>query len=1134
MSFNFLDYYKEVFRRDNINDFIKKENQGKVDVLHVKGLVGSSGAFCSYLSFIESDRNHLIILNDKEEAIYFFNDLENIASLNQDEGDNLNILFYPASYRKPYNIEEVDNSNVLMRTEVLNKISKSLNRNVVVTFPQALSEKVVSKTFFSENTLEIHLNESLSIDFLMDVLTDYNFERSDFVIEPGQYSIRGGIIDVFSFSNDYPFRIELNGDKVESLRTFDIENQLSISKHNKISVLPNYQNKGFVIEKRIPFLDYLTNNSVVWVDSIELIKSRIDKEYQIAEEIYLTKKESAISHIIPSELFCDATVFEDSLINKKLIEFGNNKYYETTNTVEYNFSPQPSFYKNFELLFKHLIEKSELNYINFIFSDNPKQVEHFQSITEDIKLPSEYNKDKLNIKYSYISIKEGFIDNDNKINCYTDHQIFERYHKFKLKENYSAKQAINLKDLYDLKKGDYVTHIDHGIGIFDGLEKIDVKGKLQEAIRLIYKDNDLLYVSIHSLHRISKYTGKDGIAPSLHRLGSNVWQNLKKKTKQRVKDIAKDLIKLYAERKAARGYKFSPDTYLQYELESSFMYIDTPDQIKSTNDVKRDMERDYPMDRLVCGDVGFGKTEIAIRAAFKAVNDSKQVAVLVPTTILALQHYRTFKERLKDFPCNVDYINRFKSTKEKKETLLKLKEGKTDIIIGTHRLASKDVEFKDLGLLIIDEEQKFGVSIKEKIKMMKTNVATLTLTATPIPRTLQFSLMGARDLSIINTPPPNRYPITTFVRVFKEELIRDAIMYEVSRGGQVYFVNNRIENIQEIAGKIQRLCPDIRIGIGHGRMEGDKLEKLMIDFIEGYYDVLVATTIIESGLDISNANTIIINDAHNFGLSDLHQLRGRVGRTNRKAFCYLLTYPPYLLSEEARKRMKAIEEFSDLGSGINIAMRDLEIRGAGNLLGAEQSGFISEIGFETFHKILDEAIVELKETEFKDLFEEELKNNDFTKECQIETDLEIMIPDYYIESIKERLNIYREIDNLEDEKSIEEYKRNMVDRFGLIPDETKALFEALRLRWQAKKLGIEKIVFRNNKLVSYFVGTSDSAYYQSDTFAKIINFVQSNKYKAILRDNNGKLNMIIENIKGLNQANNMFKVIYSEQEELVG
>jgi transcription-repair coupling factor (superfamily II helicase) len=776
-------------------------------------------------------------------------------------------------------------------------------------------------------------------------------------------------------------------------------------------------------------------------------------------------------------------------------------------------TPQPAFHKNFNLITQTLTKQTTEGITNLIFSDNARQIERIYAIFEDI------GKD---IRFTPINmaLHEGFIDHSLKIACFTDHQLFDRYHRYKLKDGFSNKESITLKELKGLQPGDYVTHVDHGVGKYAGLEKIDVNGKQQEAIRLVYRDNDILYVSIHSLHRISKFTGKEGTAPKMNKLGSNAWASLKQKTKSRVKDIARDLIKLYAERKTKKGFAFSKDTYLQNELEASFIYEDTPDQIKSTRDIKRDMEKDSPMDRLVCGDVGFGKTEVAVRAAFKAVTDSKQVAVLVPTTILALQHWRTFSERLEQFPCKVDYVNRFKTAKEQKLTLEKLEKGEIDILIGTHRLLSKDVKFKDLGLMIIDEEQKFGVAAKEKLKHIKINVDTLTLTATPIPRTLHFSMMGARDLSVINTPPPNRYPVQTELHTFNEEIIREAVNFEIQRGGQVFFVHNRVQNIKEVAEMIVRLCPGVKVLTGHGQMDPEALEDVMMNFIEGRADVLVATTIIESGLDISNANTILINNAHLFGLSDLHQMRGRVGRSNKKAFCYLLTTPVSLLTADARKRLKAIEDFAELGSGFNIAMRDLDIRGAGDLLGAEQSGFIAEIGFDMYHKILDEAIQELKESDFKDLFQEELeeKHKVWVSDCQIDTDLEILIPDQYVTSITERLLLYKDLDNLETEDELLQFGKNLVDRFGAIPRPTAELMNTIRLRWLAKDLGFEKVVLKQQTFVAYFVQNQKSAYYQSESFSRLMQYLAKYPARARMKEKNNKLTLVMDQMRNIDMV----------------
>ncbi|HNW97107.1 MAG TPA: transcription-repair coupling factor [Bacteroidales bacterium] len=1118
-----LSLYRKDERTEKIIRQLGNSNNGR---FHISGLIASARSIIVSAVFGQDSITHLLILPDKESAAYFLNDIENIFGEQTLPAEKKHVLFYPTSYRKAYELENTDNANVLLRAEVINRITSGRKKNMIITYPEALAEKVVTKSFLTKNTFKLRTGEQVNIDFVMEFLAEYDFERVDFVAEPGQFTLRGGIIDVFSYSNELPYRIEFAGNTIESLRTFDPESQLSISKLNSISILPDIQNSSLV-EKRDGFISLLPKDTVIWIDEIKFISEKIEHEFEKAVEAFqLLGKE--IKHIEPHELFVKGNDFLEKISEFNIIELGGNYFSGVAENIHFAVSPQPSFNKNFELLIQDIQQNKDKGYKQFILSDNPKQVERIETIFDDIS-KSKNLQNSIEFIPSYIALHEGFIDHDLKIIVYTDHQIFERYHRYRLKDRFAKKESITLKELYDLKPGDYITHIDHGIGRYDGLEKIDVNGKEQEAIRLVYKDNDLLYVSIHSLHRISKFIGKDGTEPTMNRLGSNAWNNLKKKTKQRVKDIAKDLIKLYAERRKEKGFQFSPDTYMQTELEASFIYEDTPDQLKATNDVKKDMEAECPMDRLVCGDVGFGKTEVAIRAAFKSVADSKQVAVLVPTTILALQHYKTFSERLKDFPCKVDYINRFKSSKDIKNSLKELKEGKIDILIGTHRLVSKDVEFKDLGLLVIDEEQKFGVAAKEKLKQMKVNVDTLTLTATPIPRTLQFSMMGARDLSIINTAPPNRYPIITELHVFREEVIRDAIVYEISRGGQVFFVHNRVNNIQEVAGMIQRICPDVKIGIGHGQLEGHKLEEIMLDFIEGNYDVLVATTIIESGLDISNANTIIINNAQNYGLSDLHQLRGRVGRTNKKAFCYLLAPPMSVLTDEARKRLRAIEEFSDLGSGFNIAMRDLDIRGAGNLLGAEQSGFIAEIGFEMYHKILDEAVQELKETEFKEYFKDTVVK-EFVKDCQVETDLEILIPDAYVSSTRERLSLYKDLDNIETEEVLQQFHENLIDRFGPIPVQTSELFNTIRLRWVAKKLGFEKLVMKGGKLAGFFIVDEDSPFFQTEIFTKILHYVQANQRTCRMREGNKKLTLTFENILSVTNALVRLREVLNEEE----
>jgi transcription-repair coupling factor (superfamily II helicase) len=1107
-----IDYYRD---KQFIADIVASLNSDENSRLHLKGLAGSSVALVAASVFVKNDPLFLVILSDKEEAAYFFNDMENLLLEEDIPFHKKKVLFFPTTYRRPYEPEKTDNTNILSRTEVMKRLGTREGGTIVVTYPEALAEKVVSRSYLKKNTLRLSVKDSLSIDFVIDLLMEYNFERVDFVIEPGQFSLRGGIIDVFSFTNDHPYRIQFFGDDVESIRTFDTANQLSIDKLTHITITPNVQDRT-LLEKRQSFLDYIDRNTVIWIRDFSFAVDKIEKEFEKAEKAFAELK-TEIKHLEPEELFTNEKDFQRNIFEHKIIEFGTHKLIKESTEFKFSMQPQPSFNKNFDLLLKNLDDNTKSGITNLILSDNPKQTERISTILSDLKANRGMSPEALKYEIINLSLHEGFIDKQIGLACYTDHQIFERYHKFHIKDGFAGKEAITLKEIYDLQPGDYVTHIDHGIGRFDGLEKIENNGKQQEAIRLIYQNNDILYISIHSLHRISKYVGKEGTVPSLNKLGSNAWNKLKSKTKQRVKDIAKDLIKLYAERKAADGHAFTPDSYMQHELEASFIYEDTPDQVKATADVKRDLEKSYPMDRLVCGDVGFGKTEIAVRAAFKAVADSKQVAVLVPTTILALQHFHTFSDRLKEFPCRVDYINRFKSPKEQKKTLELLEQGKIDVLIGTHRIVSKDVKFRDLGLMIVDEEQKFGVATKEKLKQMKVNVDTLTLTATPIPRTLQFSLMGARDLSILNTPPANRYPVQTELHPFDEEIIRDAIYYELSRGGQVFVVHNRIKNILEVAGMIQRLVPDARVAIGHGQMEGHKLEKVMVDFVEGTFDVLVATTIIESGLDISNVNTIIINEAQNYGLSDLHQLRGRVGRSNKKAFCYLLAPPVSVLTDEARKRLKAIEEFSELGSGFNIAMRDLDIRGAGNILGAEQSGFISEIGFEMYQKILDEAIMELKENEFSGLYEEPVQK-DYVKECLIETDLEIMLPDRYITNITERLSLYKELDSLESEDELLKFQDKLIDRFGPVPQQTQELINTIRLRRSARKLGFEKITLKNNLMTATFITNKESPFYESTIFNKVLQFIQVYQQTVRMKEVNEKLSLTFKNIDSVSKA----------------
>ena len=1052
--------------------------------MQLSGLLGSALSFVIRSVFKKSELPFLIVLNNKEEAAYYLNDLEQMIG----EQD---VLFYPGSFRRPYQIEETDNANVLLRAEVLNRINSRKKPAIIVTYPEALFEKVVTRKELDKNTLKVAVGDRISIDFINEVLFEYEFKRVDFITEPGEFSVRGGIVDVFSFSNDNPYRIEFFGDEVESIRTFDVATQLSIETQKKITIIPNVENKFFQ-ENRESFLDYISAKTVIFIQNTEDFLSQLDKQFGKAEEAF-AKLSQEIKRSSPEQLFLNQAEFIKRALDFSIVELSSKAIFRTTKKFEFHIQPQPSFNKQFDLLLNNLNENHFNGYKNHLFCSNDAQAKRFHDIFETL---DEANSENIRKQYHTVVLPlfQGFIDEENQITCYTDHQIFERYHKFSIKNGYSKKQNITLKELTTLSVGDYVTHIDHGIGRFGGLQKIQVENKTQEAIKLVYADNDIVYVSIHSLHKISKYNGKDGTPPKIYKLGSNAWKILKQKTKARVKHIAFNLIQLYAKRRLEKGFQFAPDSYLQNELESSFIYEDTPDQTKSTAEVKADMESDRPMDRLVCGDVGFGKTEVAIRAAFKAVDNSKQVAILVPTTILAYQHYRTFTERLKDMPVTIGYLNRFRTAKQKTETLKDLAEGKLDIVIGTHQLVNKNVVFKDLGLLIVDEEQKFGVNVKDKLKTIAANVDTLTLTATPIPRTLQFSLMAARDLSVITTPPPNRYPIETNVVGFSEELIRDAISYEIQRNGQVFFINNRIENIKEVAGMIQRLVPNARVGIGHGQMDGKKLEELMLAFMNGEFDVLVATTIIESGLDVPNANTIFINNANNFGLSDLHQMRGRVGRSNKKAFCYFICPPYSAMTDDARKRIQALEQFSELGSGFNIAMKDLEIRGAGDLLGGEQSGFINEIGFDTYQKILNEAIDELKENEFKDLYPEEndIETKEYVKDLQIDTDFELLFSDEYINNVSERLSLYNELGAVKNEEELIVFQNKLIDRFGPMPPRAKALMNSIRIKWIATRLGIEKLVMKKGKMIGYFVSDQQSDYYQSKRFNNMLQFVQKN------------------------------------------
>jgi transcription-repair coupling factor (superfamily II helicase) len=1098
--------------------------------ISLTGLHGSASQFVVAACVAHTPQhNHIIILNDAEEAAYFHNTFENITGA-------LDVFYFPSSFKNKKNFRQLNASHIMLRTEALTRLAASLNtssaeanevkRKIFVTYPEALFEKVVVSQTLSENIIHIKTADTLDVGELILKLDKYGFKRSDFVYEPGQYAMRGGIFDIYSFGNDKPYRLELFGNEVDSLRIIDPETQLSERKLLQVSIIPNIDTQ-FSVEERISLFEFLPSNTIFWFQNMELCMERLkDNEEELRYYLQWTSEsnihtatednEKLLKNDVTPEEFITSYELTHALDRRPVAHLeGIQK--NVSHEFSFNTKEQPAFNRQFELLIKDLKVHEKQGAEIYIFSENPTQLQRLQTIFDDLKATLTFNP-------VAIPIYRGFIDEDLKIVCYTDHEIFQRYHKYKVKQAYNKNKAITLRTLRELQPGDYVTHIDHGVGVYSGLQKIEANGKLQEAVRIIYKDKDVLYVNINSLHKIAKYTGKEGSVPKINKLGSDVWSRLTEKTKARVKEIAFDLIKLYAKRKAQQGFAHTPDTYLQTELEASFLYEDTPDQGKATADVKKDMESASPMDRLVCGDVGFGKTEVAIRAAFKTCVDGKQAAVLVPTTILAYQHYQTFKERLKEFPVTIDFINRFKSAKEKKDTLEKLKQGKIDILIGTHGILGKEVKFKDLGLLVVDEEQKFGVAHKEKIKTIRTSVDCLTLTATPIPRTLQFSLMGARDLSIINTPPPNRQPIQTEVLVFNEDAIREAIYFEAERGGQVFFIHNRVSGLAEMAALVQGLCPDLSIGYAHGQMHGNDLEERILDFVDKKYDVLVCTNIVESGVDIPNMNTIIVNNAHQFGLSDLHQLRGRVGRSNKKAFCYLLAPPMSTLPSDSRKRLQTLEQHSELGSGFQIAMRDLDIRGAGNLLGGEQSGFMAEIGFEMYQKILDEAIRELKRTQFKELFQEEIsKQDDFVQDCTIDTDLEILIPDEYVENITERLSLYQRLDNCENEEELWLMHAELTDRFGPVPSQVEDLFETVKCRKLAVALGFEKMSLKNETLRCYFINRPDSPFFESEIFQKIIQYLQTGTNKARLKQTGKMFLLVAEPIQSMKNLNKFLK-----------
>jgi transcription-repair coupling factor (superfamily II helicase) len=1083
-----------------------------IQQVYVEGVKGSAVPLLFSALFQKKPRTYLFVLPDKDEAAYFYHDL-------MQAGAGKTSLFFPSSYKRSIKYGQKDAANEILRTEVLSRI-QSEEPLCIVSYPEALAERVVTKEELAEKILTLEKTQVTTIDTVANALFEFGFERVDYVYEPGQYTVRGSLIDVYSFSNEYPYRIDFFGDEIDSIRTFEVDNQLTKEQLQKITIVPQIRQSAD--GKGVSFLECIPKEAILAAPNFEQIKEALQYLFEdtVSHQARIVQEEVEQSNLefLNQDQLMDGYVFEEQLKHRMQVEFGLKSSFVPEATVSFKTSLQPAFHKKFDLVSETLLEFQEQGYALYILSESAKQIDRIHAIFEE-------RGDEIVFKSMAKTIHTGFVDHDLKICLFTDHQLFDRYHKYNLKSDHvrSGKMALTLKELQEFQVGDYVVHIDHGVGQFGGLVRIPSGNSTQEVIKITFKNDDAVFVSIHALHKVSKYKGKDGAPPRINKLGTGAWQRIKEKTKKKIKDIARDLIKLYAKRREEKGYAFSADSFMQKELEASFIYEDTPDQLKVTQDVKTDMESVRPMDRLVCGDVGFGKTEIAIRAAFKAVADSKQVALLVPTTVLAYQHYKTLSTRLKEFPCRVEYLSRARKASEVKQIIKDLAKGEVDILVGTHRLIGKDVMFKDLGLLIIDEEQKFGVAVKEKLKQLKVNVDTLTLTATPIPRTLQFSLMGARDLSTIQTPPPNRYPIQTELHTFNEDIIREAINFEISRNGQVFVVNNRIQNIYDLSDRIQRWVPDARIVIGHGQMEPKQLEKIILDFVNYDYDILIATSIIESGIDIPNVNTIIINNAQNFGLSDLHQLRGRVGRGNKKAFCYLLAPPLSVLTPEAKRRLQAIENFSDLGSGIHIAMQDLDIRGAGNMLGAEQSGFIADLGYETYQKVLTEAVNELKVDEFADLYEEVKAetSEDGTKyvsDCQIESDMELLFPHDYIPSSSERMLLYRELDNLETDEEVEAFKTRLIDRFGRLPRETEELLRVVRLRSYAKRLGVERVFLKAQRMTLFYVSKLDSAFYQSDAFGKSISYISLYTKKCNLREKNGKRSMVIKGVETVEQG----------------
>ncbi len=1083
-----------------------REYKNRSATVHLEELVGGALSFYAAAAVAESGGVHVFVAEDRDAAAYLLNDFYNLL-------DERQVYFFPSSWKRSAAYGAEDAQGVVQRTATMHAVRNFTGKGylVVCTCPEALAERVADAEALQRETITVRVGDRISIEVLEQALVDASFTRVDFVYEPGQYSVRGGIVDVFSYSESKPYRLDFFGDEVDSIRRFNISSQLSSDKLERVEIIPDL-NAGTPAAAKVSFARFAGAEASWWFYDADFVLRRVndirrrtlsDMEHPDEIDSLLTSRNSLVADLSGSRIF----LLRDNLPERPAAA-----------TVKFATSPQPKFNKNFEMLADDMIRGALRGYDTYILSENKAQVERLENIFHQI------GRGQAVVRSLSTTLHEGFVDNDLKLCLYTDHQIFDRYQRYRINGEIRRDEQMTVAELNQLRPGDYVVHIDHGVGRFDGLVKIAAgDGRMQEAIKLVYKDGDVLFVNVHSLHRISRYKSGDGEPPKVYKLGNGAWQKLKNATKKAVKDISRELIALYAKRKASKGYAFSHDSYLQHELEASFRWEDTPDQQSATAAIKKDMESDQPMDRLVCGDVGFGKTEVAIRAAFKAAVDGKQVAVLVPTTILALQHYRSFTERLRDFPVRVEYINRTKSTKEVSQIREDLASGKIDILIGTHKMLGKQIVFRDLGLLIIDEEQKFGVAAKEKLTEMSVSVDTLTLTATPIPRTLQFSLMGSRDLSVISTPPPNRQPILTESHVFSEEIIRDAVEAELARGGQVYFVHNRVEDLPALQGLITRLCPKARVAVGHGKMPAEQLEKLIMDFIYGEFDVLVSTTIVENGIDIPNANTIIVDNAQNFGLSDLHQLRGRVGRSNQKGYCYLLSPPDELLSSDARRRLRAIEEFSDLGSGFNIAMQDLDIRGAGNLLGAEQSGFIADIGFETYQKIMNEAVAELRAEGLhvpglNDGEQEVVEQMRFIDDAHIDIEVEAALPDAYVSQQAERLKLYRELDSTKDEEALQAFESRLTDRFGPLPRAAKELLNVVRLRWEAIRLGMERVKVKNGLMIVHFVGEENSPFYKSEAFMTLLQRVTQRPDRFVLKQHNNRLAMTVRNVKDVEDA----------------